>query len=56
MFLNLTPSIYTDAVVPEVGRAGIHKKSENDNENSKMRKNHDFENRDALFLPNGDAK
>ena len=38
MFLHLTPSIYTDAVVPEVGRPGIRKKSENDHENAKNAK------------------
>ena len=38
MFLHLTPSIYTDAVVPEVGRPGIRKKSENDHENPKNAK------------------
>ena len=38
MFLHLTPSIYTDAVVPEVGRPGIRKKSENDLENAKNAK------------------
>ena len=52
MFLHLTPSIYTDAVVPEVGLPGMRKKSENDHENAKtktekMQKSENMQNFDA---------